>query len=68
MVDVAQTRERGWVVIEFNAMGTTGRYVNNRVDRIISDLYGAPATMAQSDYEAFQRRIDDGEVAALNMT
>ncbi len=58
VIDVANTSDRGWVVVEFNAIGTTGRYVNNRVDLIVAKLYGVPIALQQEQYEEFQARID----------
>lgn len=47
-------------ITEFNAVGTTGRFVNNRIDLIADQLYGMKRSLSQSEYEAFQNGVDQG--------
>ncbi len=58
IVDIAMTRDKGWAVVEFNALGTTGRYVNNRFDSIAAEFYGQEITMTFDEYCEFQQTVD----------
>ena len=62
VMDIAETTDRGWVVLELHPLGSSARYVNNRFDAMVSDLYSIDCRMTDRQYRRFQLDVDEGKI------
>lgn len=62
VMDIVETSDLGWVVLELHPIGSSARYVNNRCDWFVSDLYGIDCRMTDFQYERFQLDVDNGNI------
>ena len=56
-LEIGETADRGWVVIELCPISETRFYVGDRLDWLIADIYGLDCRMDHHEYEAFSQSI-----------